>query len=145
MIYSPKISSFDTNWLSRKHKQLPACKIIFTDEIRVGGYYVQNPRKERYVESIPVYPGSDYIIIGHDCDRLPLESIIAHEFRHHWQFMNGWKYDGLGWAGTKDYDKEITNYFHYSFSEIDALLYEIKLFPCPHSVNVLNMCRERFG
>ena len=51
---------------------------------------------------------------------------LAHEYRHHWQWMNGWEFDGPGeWQQRKTYKKSIIDYFMGSRSEMDAHLFSL--------------------
>ena len=51
---------------------------------------------------------------------------LAHEYRHHWQFMQGWEYDGPGgWQQKGTYKESIINFYMNSRSEMDAHLYSL--------------------
>lgn len=54
--------------------------------------------------------------------------IVAHEFRHHWQTVRGWKYDGKPSVIDNTW-RSIGRYFAESRSERDAMLYCLAKYP----------------
>jgi hypothetical protein len=57
------------------------------------------------------------------CDGI--ERILAHEWRHHWQYFHGWKYDGKNLLFGDDWTSDTAfNYFTNSKSEVDAMRFE---------------------
>jgi len=133
MIYKPLLHSLETNWLSKKDRHLPAPDIFYVNNLDIGGLYIPPRDIVMFEHEIEIHPSNGTIIIGEYNEDFPLEAIMAHEWRHHWQYWNGWEYDGIGWNFTEDYDvyiEQITKYFLHSFSETDALKYELKHFTC---------------
>ena len=56
--------------------------------------------------------------------------VIAHEWRHHWQFLHGWKYDGKPpinheWGGGETWRQNVKRYYTTSKSELDAMHFAI--------------------
>lgn len=88
---------------------------------RIGGAYFRPSDTEIEFGGLR-YRGQRGLIIVRDDDES--HTTIAHEWRHHWQWCNGWEYDGLGWPPTRSYENDIRRYFRGSRSELDALVYE---------------------
>lgn len=61
------------------------------------------------------------------------DSMLPHEWRHHWQYCNGYKSDSLGWPPDSapttptTYDQQIRTFFRQSHTEMDALMYAWKV------------------
>jgi hypothetical protein len=132
-----KHSSIDLNWLYRKSKQTTLPKLVYIDEhSEYGGFYVE-PNYYPFI-----YQGKEFqadkgilFVVADDTYR----STMAHEWRHHWQKLNGWNldYDEFDYDFTgqyKSYKSEIVRYFTENKHEMDALLFEVK-----HTPNYVNL------
>lgn len=128
--------SLELNWLMRDLRHLPMPGVIYADQLPYAGLYCPPFDESSVVEGIELGPHQGVIVISQQESELTVECSLAHEFRHHWQFWNGWAYDGIGWDENSalDYRKSIARYFSESHSEMDALLYEIKRAPCDESL-----------
>lgn len=49
--------------------------------------------------------------------------VLSHEWRHHWQYHQGIRYDGIGWKESAPYWDQIEAFFRNSWCEMDALLF----------------------
>jgi len=114
--------------------------VIHAHGLPFCGLYLAPWKESQIVEGVEFEPSNGTIIVGEWGDRMPTESIIAHEWRHHWQWWNGWDYDGIGWDVNGDYDANIKDYFLRSKSEIDALRYEEKRASTEHGEWLLSIC-----
>ena len=117
-------------WLYRLDKFLPTPILVFDKDPGYGGYYL-DPERTEYQIGDSFYDCRNGIIVVStlECNYSAIPNVIAHEYRHHWQFCKGWIYDGIGWNSPSDdeYDITLKNYFKSSKSEMDALLFSIKV------------------
>lgn len=153
MIERARYPGLEVSWLSRIDKQLPTPDIIYTDEIDGGGHYVHPTDCYGWVEDILIPPHPGTIIIHVDHDYASVESIMAHEWRHHWQMYNGLlNGDGSNWPGVDYegltyeeqwvlYEKTLAWYFMSRWVEMDALRHELKLAPCDNNEWEASLCR----
>jgi len=81
-------------------------------------------------------------------DEIP--SIIAHEWRHHWQLSTGrMPYDGVGWndpLAATDWDAweaATRRYFRGSRCELDALAFELQVAPSDVADLRMSLVRQR--
>lgn len=108
------------NWLplsDRKNLDMPAV-IIEPWNGNYGGYY----------EYDPYNPKQKPVICIVESDEKTMANVIAHEFRHHMQHMLNQRVSAPTVLDfSLEYEPMITKYFRTSISELDALLYSIKL------------------
>ena len=108
-----------------KHKQVLLPEFVFgSPEGGCQGYYRQPADCELLVGDKYVDQKNGVCVITDLCeDDL---GAMAHEFRHHLQWLSDWTYDGvpLSWNDPDTYAANITEYFTTSRSEMDALLFE---------------------
>jgi hypothetical protein len=135
------LPGMETRWLSRHDRHLPTPSVVYVQGLSFGGLYVPPWHEVQIVEGIEIPPSNGTIMIGEWGDEMPPAGILAHEWRHHWQQWNGWKYDGIGWNSPADYTTAIREYFTKSRSEMDALKYETMRASCDHSKWVLSICQ----
>lgn len=123
----------ELNWLSKRYKGISLPLIIFDDSILDYVGFYMSPMKQEILINDRLYP-LDYglIYINDTMDYNSIVNTIAHEFRHHWQHMMNWKYDGIGWEldCNLTFEQQIKEYFRNSKCEMDALLYSNKIYPC---------------
>lgn len=108
-------------------KGLTTPKIAYVDRWDAAGSYYQPEDAETLIGGRWVDLSSGLIVVCNQSN----EGTVAHEWRHHWQFMNGWKYDGIGWPPRNmqraSYWEQIRAYFRRSRSEMDAFTFERKI------------------
>jgi len=119
-----KWPSLELNWLPNSlRKGLDTPQILIGDNPDYGGCYYN---VQDYVDDELDLTKKAVIIIT-DTDRM--ESVIAHEFRHHWQTYTWGKLPTHPWQQGKSYKKSIKKYFRGARHEMDALQFEIKYAP----------------
>jgi hypothetical protein len=122
------LANLETRWLHAE-KWLPAPTIVIVSRKFANNAEAawQPPQAEVFLEGRYYEARNGLIVLADNaCD-----GALAHEFRHHWQYWHGWKYDGNG-AGMNlvlPYKQAIVEFFHGSRSEVDALLYEVQKAP----------------
>lgn len=125
-MYIPKHSSLHLNWVSRKSKQTITPKVAYIEgHEEYGGFYVEPSYYPYIYEGIEI-PCEKGIIFAVDDDTC--RATIAHEWRHHWQKLNGWdlnysKYNYV-FSDPDIYDREIIRFFTDNDFEMDALMFE---------------------
>jgi len=118
-----RLNSLELNWIRKHDKSISIPEIVFT-KLDVSGCYYAPVRRELLLNETFVPLDKGLILVDLDDDAA--ESIIVHEWRHHWQHLNGQRYDGVSWSFQDDYDKELLNYFRYSKQEYDALIFQLR-------------------
>ena len=129
LLYRAAHPALETRWLARHDRQLPVPQMMYVENLSVGGYYAQPWPWPQFVEGIEVPPSRGTILIGIEREILTLEAVMAHEFRHHWQRWNGWRYDGAPWHPPVDPAQKtaaMRRFFLASRSELDALAHEVR-------------------
>jgi hypothetical protein len=127
-----KNPSLELNWLPNSiRKGLPLPQIYFVSGVEYGGAYykVQNHDNDwGDLTSRPV------ITVATDsADNMA--STLAHEYRHHWQTYAVGNLENIKWSNVGNYRNNIIKYFRSSWSEWDALRYEIA--QAPSDANLL--------
>jgi len=122
------VKSLELNWIRKKcDKTLVMPEVMFFD-MDFQGLYIDPIRAEYYdMDGHPVYAGFGIIIVN-PIYADNIESILSHEWRHHWQLLNGMQYDGIDWneLDENDYEINVQKYFKESKSEMDALKFQYK-------------------
>lgn len=123
-----KHSSIDLNWISRKNKQTTLPKLVYIEShSEYGGFYVRPDYYPFVYEGKEIPSDKGILFVVDDCTT---KATIAHEWRHHWQTLNGWKleYDNFNYVFSDSdiYKKEIIRYFKENIHEMDALIFENK-------------------
>lgn len=99
----------------RKNVTLP--KVIFEPKLEqlYGGYY---------------NPNTQTIVVVED-DNNYTDSTLAHEYRHHLQHYYGHTMSSAKITDSiyENYNLFIRNYFRNSWSEMDALIFQVKISP----------------
>jgi len=125
----------ELNWLAKKDKDISLPSIIF-DDIDYGGCYY-SPMHYEILIGEKFYPlDNGLIVINSMYSDNFIENSIVHEWRHHWQVMNGYELNIISW-NTKSkmtYKQQIIEYFTKSSSELDALIYSNKISPCDDTI-----------
>jgi hypothetical protein len=123
----------ELNWIAKKEKGVMLPLIIF-ESIDAGGYYY-NPEKNEIMLNEKYYPLDKGLIVIDISSPEEILNTIAHEWRHHIQFMNGIEMEAMEWDNDKeDYKQNIIDYFTQSRTEMDALLFSNKHAPTECSI-----------
>jgi len=126
----------ELDWLSKKYKGTPVPEIVYSGTIEYGGCYydpytsIDGKHYEICINNKMFNSKNGVIEIGHSCDDHHIQHTIAHEYRHHIQYMVGLiNYDGIGNYidnNNMSYENFVKNYFLKSKYELDALLFAYK-------------------
>ena len=119
-----QLPSLETRWLS-KGEALPQPNIGYCDSKDYGGLYLHPHKEESHNGGIIIPPSANGTIIISDFDDEFQLITLVHEWRHHWQYWNGINSDSLNWQDKEDYYDELFNYFKSSWTEYDALRFEV--------------------
>lgn len=117
--------SIDLNFVARRDKSLPFPNLAFDEMEGYAGFYVR-PQEEEFIWREKIHDARRGVIFISTNYPEIIASTIAHEWRHHWQFFNGFQMDGTSWNSPADYDAAIVEYFTKSKSEADALRFQIR-------------------
>lgn len=123
-------SYLELNWLAKADKYILLPPVIFTD-IPEGGFF-HFPEKEDILIDDKFYPADRGLIAISERYPEQIESSIAHEWRHLWQYyQHGKPWEVAEWnlKSPLSYKKQIVKFFTSDPFEYDALLYQLKKAP----------------
>lgn len=122
-------TSLELRWLARSDKYILLPQLVFADIDYGGRFYY--PRREELLINDKYYPMGRGVIIISDAYPEEIESSIAHEWRHLWQFYQGWSYWYAEWdlKSKESYRNKIIRFFKSDPLEMDALLFQLKKAP----------------
>lgn len=124
---------FELNWIAKKTITITKPVIAF-ENIDYGGCYYP-PSKCEILVNDRHYTLDKGLIIINPTETKEIVNCIAHEWRHHLQFMTGIKPESIEWDYKNgDYEQSIIDYFTKSKTEMDALLYSNKYAPSELSI-----------
>lgn len=139
------IASLELRWLARHDKDILLPEIVFAPDMdkiarnRCAGCYWKPEHSEYLIGESFVPFDRGVIAIGTEDPEL-IPGIIAHEWRHHWQFHRGLLPSKVAaWKFSTDYDTTIRRFFRERPHEMDALKYQLKHAPDWHSQNMLDL------
>jgi hypothetical protein len=131
-------------WLRRGHKEIPLPEVIF-EEIETGGLYYHPDKKEVLINGVNRDLSKGLIIIDPNHNDKFVLNTIVHEWRHHWQYFQGFNMGLVGapyrWRGN--YKSEIQRFFKLNKIEMDALLFAIKKAPDDISLEWMEWVTQR--
>lgn len=117
MIYS------DLHWICGQDKGIPVPNLVYYDN-GFGGEYI-SPRDECVINDEWIDAKNGVIVVNPTVHPKYHEGIIAHEWRHHWQKFNGWKYDGVYTVfDPSNYNVTTRKCIMESKSEFDAVKFQ---------------------
>jgi hypothetical protein len=128
------LSCLETRWL-KAPKWLPAPTIVVATELtNADGFYAPPPLGDVFDHGgcFEKAKGTGLIVLAACAN----EEVLAHEFRHHWQWHCGVPFDHVPFNPDKDYREAVVEFFLKSYTESDALRYELKKVPKSPVVNV---------
>ena len=123
-------SYLELHWLAKADKYILMPPVIFAD-IAYGGYF-HIPQKKEVLIGNEYYPADRGLIVISETHSEHIESSIAHEWRHLWQYYQRGKPKFVSQWNLKSplsYKKQIINFFASDPSEYDALLFQLKKAP----------------
>jgi hypothetical protein len=121
------MKSLELNWIRNVDRTIPMPEVMyfpFTDA--AGRYYNPELGKEIYdADGKPFSLKYGVIAVSSKFPEL-IEETIAHEWRHHWQFFNGFKFDvsPINLFKKFSYEEALIRYFATSKTEMDALRFQ---------------------
>lgn len=127
------LTSLELNWIRRKvDKDLVLPEVVLGSSASLyGGCYWHPSKREALIDGI-YYPLDRGLIEVSAIEHENIGSIIAHEWRHHWQFYKGWDFEAADWgdfAAKFSYEDAIANYFINIAKEADAFKFQLKYEP----------------
>lgn len=124
--------SLEFNWLPNSiRKGLPTPRIVIVNRSDCGGFYCAQT-KNRCIHPWVDMDVSEGPVIGVANNDNETAGIIAHEYRHHWQWLNHSGLMGRSvWSEPEslDYKASIIRYFRSFWWEMDALRFQLKHAP----------------
>ncbi|GAH39444.1 unnamed protein product [marine sediment metagenome] len=123
-------SYLELHWLAKADKYILLPPVIFAD-IPYGGYF-RLPEKKEVVIDDKFYPADRGLIVISENYSSHVESSIAHEWRHLWQYYKRGKPKWIATWNLKSpfsYKNQIVIFFMSDPSEYDALLFQLKKAP----------------
>jgi hypothetical protein len=121
----------ELSWLYKHDKFLPAPKVVFAPVVWCSGYYWHPCGGEREVMGSMHDGRKGLIVVSSAYSDGDTANTLAHEWRHHWQWCNGVKFDHTEWdsASPLGYWGAIKEFFRNSRTEYDALMFSLKVAP----------------
>lgn len=120
------MKSLELNWIRNVDKSLVIPEVVFSSLSWAGGIYHHPKRGEILIDD--KFYSLDYGVIEVPEKFGGYGPTLAHEWRHHWQHYNGWKFDqSYLWPeefNPDEYDSLIVKYFTSNHHEMDALRFE---------------------
>lgn len=116
----------ELRWVRGIDKDIPFPTIIFDNDHNFSGCYYHPEDSIVNVNGREFELKNGLIIFNIDFGD---PSTLAHEWRHHWQWYNGWKVDSILPNYEIGYKEAMIEFYSNSISELDALLFEIKKSP----------------
>lgn len=158
MVHEVKYPSLELRFLPTSFlKQLHIMpRLVYVERGGVSGYYAQPDDDERMVASSFVPENRGIICVNTladaDQDSRYLVDSLAHEVRHHWQYIQGlttfWdRPDEQNWyylAETFEYKEAIVKYLTLNWDELDAVLFARRFSHCPHTEEWVEWVRKHY-
>jgi hypothetical protein len=152
-VYIPKNRGSYLGWLSRVDKTLPMPTLVYMSDLEVGGYYFHPNCSGLVLDDIEIENPNGTIVVNYsptcDHDYYPERSVLAHEWRHHWQFFNrdfkNEKRPKFDFSRYDTYEAEMVRFFSSLPSEMDALRFEYKTVKGEHSRWVMSLLQKHKG
>jgi hypothetical protein len=140
------LRSLEMNWIRNKIDKSISLPPIETASMEDCGAKMIYPIDMEYFTYGKYYDLSKGLILISDIfdsDDKDIANSIAHEFRHYWQYLNGWEV-GMGKKFSQDieYDNAIVKYFSESYIEWDALTFSHKYAPSDLSTSWLDLLHK---
>ncbi len=143
--------SIDLHWLSKKEKDITLPNLLYTEVEDCGACYYPNKffGNEVLINN-KYYDCSNGLIVVNTNelygDKNEVENALAHEWRHHCQFLRNIYLENkirYNFNDSETYDENIVNYFLNDPTEMDALLFSLKVAPVEHCLEWQELIKNR--
>ena len=117
---------FDLHWVCCQDKGIPVPNLVYWDNGFGGEYF--SPRDWCVIDGKWIDAKNGVIVVNPKIPSKYHAGVIAHEWRHHWQKFNGWKYDGCykSISDPTNYNVSTRKFIMESKSEFDAVKFQWK-------------------
>lgn len=133
---------FELNWLLRQHKQIPIPLFIFGQLHGPQACYYRPFWGEVVIENRCYGTDKGLIVVDAEIS-VGIDASIAHEFRHHWQAMQDYRYPVIPHDFSENYWEQVKSYYLTQPMELDALRFEIKVAPTDLSRVIYDMLKQK--
>lgn len=129
--------SIDLHWLSKKEKDITLPNLVYENiGYGCGGSYYSSTHNDEVYLNGKYYDCSNGLILVNTyndySDKNEIENVLAHEWRHHCQYLRNIytdPYDSSMFDWNDDYWNSIIKFFSTNKTEVDALLFAEKYAP----------------
>jgi hypothetical protein len=121
-----RLRSLELNWLRNFDRTLPIPEVMFYPlQGCAGKYYHPHPSEMYDADGHPYERHRGVIVVSPKFEEF-VAANIAHEWRHHWQYYQGMKFEipKKDLFKKLDYEDALLQYFTTSKTEMDALRFE---------------------
>lgn len=124
-----RLPSLETRHLHHHAPWILQPTVVYSSYWDVAGMYIPPTRGECAIGSKFISSDAGIIVLNpiyHE----GLAATTAHEWRHHWQYSHGYKFQDVDWfklSKKYSYWLAIKKFFLASITEMDALLFEHRL------------------
>lgn len=116
----------ELHWLTRRYRGLLIPRVIVDDGLtETSGFYVRPAHDIWLMANGSVSRSRGIIVVNGFCEPCTL----AHEYRHHWQWCTGIRFNHTEWELAGTWEESISRFFSASWTERDALRFERKMYP----------------
>lgn len=124
-----RLKSLETNWLRNFDRTIPIPEFMWYPLKGCAGKYYHPCNSEMYDADGRPYHRRFGVIVISPTQQGEIARNIAHEWRHHWQWFRGIKFEipPKDLFTKHDYDEALIRYFTTSRTEMDALRFEYKM------------------
>lgn len=120
--------SLELNWLHRYSKHLPTPELVFVDGMEdKAGFYVW-PDEVEFETGGKCYKANNGLICISTVWPENIPEVLAHEWRHHWQYCTFGYIPEWPYIETEDYEYDTYRYFS-AWHEMDAELFAHRKHP----------------
>jgi len=121
------MKSIELNWIRKKvDKSIPMPEVVFHSMDGCSGRYYSPEKYELYdPDGKPYLMRYGVIVIDPKFENYA-SMILAHEWRHHWQYYHGIEFEISPRVNNENYNETLLNYFTGSKTEWDAVRFEYK-------------------
>lgn len=121
------MKSLELNWIRKKvDKSIPTPEVMFYPLDGCSGKYYSPDTKNEIFDLDGKGYWMRYGVLVINPEIPMVDSIIAHEWRHHWQYYHGIEFEISPSVDHENYYESLVKYFTNSKTEKDAVRFECK-------------------